>query len=135
MPAGDDEICNVALGLQCNLGTIHQGHYYRGMHVERQSCRRAALAQRLVGHRVAQETDAGYTESFRNTQLQEAFLAQPVVVLGGMRCVAVMCAGSSGEISRELLTALPQLPVFLANREIQDSSLLSIHLAAAQACE
>src|SRR5262249_46513105 len=125
MPAGDDKIGDVALGLQFDLGTNQQGHYYRRMHVEGQSCRRAALAQRLVGQRMAQEADAGSTEGFRDAQLQEAFLAQPVVVLGGMRGIAVMGAGACGEISRELLTALPQLPVFLADREIQDDLLLS----------
>src|SRR5690349_10297282 len=126
MPAGDDEFRDVALGLQCNLGTIQQGHYYGGMHVERQSRRRAALAQRLVGQRVTQKTDAGSAESLGDAQLQETLLAQPVVILGGMRRVAVMCAGSSGEIRRQLLTALPQLPVFVAERKIQGSSLLSI---------
>jgi hypothetical protein len=42
-----------------------------------------------------------------------------------------MCTGTSGEISRELPTALPQLPVFLADREIQVGSLPLLHLAAA----
>src|SRR5262245_13916845 len=134
MPARDDKVGNVALGRQCNLGTVHQWHHYRRMHVEGQGCRRAALAQCLVGQRVAQETDAGSTEGLWDAQLQEALLAQPVVVLGGMGGIAVMCVGASGEISRQLLTSLSQLPVFLADCEIQDGLLLSIsmHLTAAQ---
>src|SRR5215467_16358864 len=125
MPAGDDKIGDLALGLQSNLGTIEQGHDHGGMHVEGQSCRRAPLAQRLVGQRVAQEADTGSTEGFRDAQFQEALLAQPIVVLGGMRSIAVMLIGTSGEISCELPTTLAQLLLFLADREIQDGSLPS----------
>src|SRR5215471_377667 len=121
MPAGDDKIGDVTLGLQCNLWTIQQGHDHGGMHVERQSCRRATLAQRLISQSVTQEADTGSTEGFRDAQFQKALLAQPIVVLGGMRSIAVMLVGTSGEISRELPTALAQLPVFLADREIQDA--------------
>src|SRR5215813_6442269 len=132
MPAGDDKIGDVPLGLLRNLGTIQQGHYHRGMHVEGQSRRRATLAQRLVGQCVAQEADTGSAEGFRNAQFQKALLAQPIVVLGGMRGIAIMYVGTSGEISRELPTALAQLPVFLADREIQGGSLPSMHLPPAQ---
>ena len=105
--AAHDEIGDVALGLRRDLGAVQQGHHDRGMHVEGQGRRRAALAERLVGERVAEEADAGAAEFLGHAQLQEAFLAQPVVVLGRMRGVAVVHAGARGEIGGELSHSAP----------------------------
>src|SRR5262249_14635278 len=98
MPAGDDKIGDVTLGLECNLWTIQQGHDHGGMHVERQSCRRATLAQRLISQSVTQEADTGSTEGFRDAQFQKALLAQPIVVLAGMGIMTVMLVGSSADM-------------------------------------
>ena len=53
-----DEIGDAPLGLGRDLGALQQRHDDRGVHVEGECRRRAALAQRLVGDRVVEKAGA-----------------------------------------------------------------------------
>ena len=79
-----EDFRDVLFRLVGDLGTGEQRHDDRGMHVEREGSRRAALPQRLVSNGMAQKIPAQPAKNLRDRQLENPLLTQPVVILGDM---------------------------------------------------
>jgi hypothetical protein len=117
------QVRHALFGCIGNLGTFHQRHDNGGVHVERQRGGRAALAERFVGDCVVEETGTGAAPGGGDGQVQKAILAEPLVILGGVRRVAVVLAGADGEPGREGQAALLQALLFLTESEIHALAL------------
>jgi hypothetical protein len=85
-----------------NLGTLQQRHDDRGVHVEGERRRRAALAQRFISDRVVEKACAQTSPFLADRQRQEPFLTQAVVVLDGMAGLAIVRRREGGEIGGQL---------------------------------
>jgi hypothetical protein len=82
-----DHLGDAPLGLGRHLDAFEQRHDYRGMHVEGERRRRAALAQRLVGDRVIEKAGAGATPFPRDGQRQETLVAKALVIFDRVACI------------------------------------------------
>ena len=108
---------------RADLGALQHRHDDGGVHVERERGGRAALAQRLVGDRVVEEAGAGAAPLLADGEFEKPFRAKPVVVLGRMRCVAVVVGRTGGEVGCQVQATLLQALLVLGEREIHPPGL------------
>jgi len=62
-------------------------------------------AKRLISDRVTEKIKPD-PPILRDRQVQKSLLSQPVVVFGGMRCVAVVIGGPGREVGRQFQAAV-----------------------------
>ena len=93
------------------------------MHVEGERGRRTPLSEHLIGERVIEKACARATPFLADRQSQEPCLAQALIILDGMACVAVVRCRTSSEISRQLAAFVPSALLFGGELKIQASNL------------
>jgi hypothetical protein len=113
-----DEVDEALLCLGRHLGAFEDRHDHRGVHVEGERGRGAALRQGLERDRVAEQPDPCPAPRLRHVQLEKPRLAQPRVVLGRVAGVAVVLRRAGREIRGQREAALLQMLVLVGDREV-----------------
>jgi len=96
------------------------------MHVERERRRRAALPQRLISNRVVEKARTTAAPFLPDRQRENAFLAQPLIILERMACIAVVRCRALGKIRRQFQAFLLQPALLGGEGEIHGKAAISI---------
>ena len=118
-----NEIGDAVFGFGLNLGALEQWHDDRGVHVEGERRRRAALPQSLIGDRVIEKARTTTAPLLPDRQREKALVAQLLVILNRVARIAVMRRSAFGKIRRQFQAFLLQ-PLLLRRQ-------LKIHASGA----
>src|SRR6516164_4931158 len=92
------------------------------MHIKRERSRRAALGQCLKRDCMVEKASTRSAPFFRDAQLIKPLLAQPPIIFGRVRRLAVMIGRPSGKIGCQLLAAPLQPLLLLGEPKIHAST-------------